>query len=382
MRAGAVRTVTDGEGKYRLIGMPKGKGGGRNDENVIAVVPNDDQPYFVQHRVKVPETAGLGPATLDFKLTRGLWISGRAIDKVTGEPVRCSLTYAPFLSNSFAADLPEFKEARGFTRDVTRNMPRPDGTFRLLGLPGRGVVAAKTLGRSYRVGAAASKIEGMTKGGRPPTFFARQVEDAEALAEINPVPGTESVTCNLVFDRGGTVRLSLVDSAGKPAGPCVVLFHPAPNTTMQGAAPDSTFLLSGLVPNESRRLWILQGQRRIGKVFLLQYDEKGANTLTVTLEPCATVKGCLLDQDGVPLKHVRLRTQARTGAEHAPSVSQGESDSDGRFVLHNLPPGCEYYTILASGLRGKPRFATVAEKVVVSAGKTIDLGEIKLKREE
>jgi hypothetical protein len=265
---------------------------------------------------------------------------------------------------------------------MSQYMPRPDGTFRLLGLPGRGLVAARATGGSYRIGVTASKIEGMTKDGRYPTFFAREIQNAGAIQEINPAAGTPSVTCDLVVDPGGTVQLSLVDGAGKPAGPCVVLFYPAPNTVMYGTAPDSTFVLKGLAPNESRHLWILQPQRRIGKVFFFHYDEKGASTLTVTLEPYATVKGRLLDEDGAPLKHVRLRTRGSTGSDPVVSDYQGECDSDGRFVLRDLPPGCDYYTILANSLKGKPRFATVAEKVVVAAGKTIDLGEIRLKREK
>jgi len=376
--AGVVRTVTDAQGRYRLIGMPKGKGGGRDDENVIAVLPNDDQPYFALDRVKVPETPGLAPTTLDFKLTRGLWITGRATDKATGEPVPCFLTYAPFLSNPFAADLPEFKNARGSMRDMTRNMARPDGTFRLVGLPGRGLVAARALRRSYRVGAAASKIEGMTKGGRYPTYFAREVENAEALQEINPAAGTQSVAGDLVFDPGGTVRLSLVDGAGKPAGPCMIWFKPVPNTTVQSRSLDSTFVLSGLAANESRPLLIEQPQRRIGKAFIFHYDEKAPHTLTVTLEPCATVKGRLVDEEVAPYKHARLSVRANVAGSSLPAA-QGECRSDGRFVLDRLAPGCESYTIYAIGLERGRTFSTVAEKLVVAAGKTIDLGEIKLK---
>jgi hypothetical protein len=257
-------------------------------------------------------------------------------------------------------------------------MPRPDGTFRLVGLPGRGLVAARAVGRSYRVGAAASKIEGMTKGGRYPTYFAREIQDAEALQEINPAPGTQSVTCDLVFDPGGTVRVSLVDGAGKPAGPCLIQFSPAPYHTVQSRSLDSTIDMNGLAPNESRPLLIEQPRRRIGKVLLVHYDEKAPHTLTVTLEPCATVKGRLVDEEGAPFKHARLSINANVAGSVLPA-SQGECRSDGRFVLDRLAPGCESYTIYAIGLERGRTFSTVAEKLVVAAGKTIDLGEIKLK---
>ena len=156
---GAVRTQTDSQGHYRLVGLQKGNGEGRSGRNVIAVVPNDEQPYFMLTRVRVPKTPGLAPATLDFKLTRGLWITGRAIDRETGKPVPCAVVYAPFLSNPLAANLPEFKQQGGNIADMTRHLARPDGTFRLVGLPGRGLVAAKSIARSYRVGAGTKSTE-------------------------------------------------------------------------------------------------------------------------------------------------------------------------------------------------------------------------------
>ena len=64
--------------------------------------PNDEQPYFFYITV-VPNPPGFGPVTLDFKLTQGLWITGRVTDKVTGKPVTAKVTYYPFLSNPFAA---------------------------------------------------------------------------------------------------------------------------------------------------------------------------------------------------------------------------------------------------------------------------------------
>ena len=84
---GILRTVTDAQGKYRLVGMAKGNGRGRDEDNAIAVVPNDDQPYFMLNWFKVPDPPGLSPTTLDFKLTRGVWVTGRVTDNATGAPV-------------------------------------------------------------------------------------------------------------------------------------------------------------------------------------------------------------------------------------------------------------------------------------------------------
>ena len=75
-----VRTTTDAQGRYRLVGMPKGEG------NRIMVVPGNDQPYLVSYR-DVPDSPGLDPVTVDIELKRGVWIEGKITDKVTGKPV-------------------------------------------------------------------------------------------------------------------------------------------------------------------------------------------------------------------------------------------------------------------------------------------------------
>ena len=49
----ALRVKTDAEGKFRLLGMPKGK-------NKLLAVPNDEQPYFL-HAIDVPDPPGAGP---------------------------------------------------------------------------------------------------------------------------------------------------------------------------------------------------------------------------------------------------------------------------------------------------------------------------------
>ena len=81
-----VQTTTDAQGRYRLVGMPKGEG------NRIKIVPGNDQPYLVSYR-DVPDSPGLDPVTADFELKRGIWIEGKMTDKATGKPVAGTSTY-------------------------------------------------------------------------------------------------------------------------------------------------------------------------------------------------------------------------------------------------------------------------------------------------
>ncbi len=81
-----VSTTTDAQGRYRLLGMPKGEG------NSIKAVPGSDQPYVVSLK-DVPDSPGLDPVEADLELKRGVWIQGKITDKVTGKPLQEDLSY-------------------------------------------------------------------------------------------------------------------------------------------------------------------------------------------------------------------------------------------------------------------------------------------------
>src|SRR5262249_23262862 len=96
-----VRTTTDAQGRYRLVGMPKGDG------NKILLPPRADQPSPPAHAV-VPDTPGFDPVTVDWELKRGVWIEGRITDKVTGKPLKGSVEYFSMYANPNLRDYPGF----------------------------------------------------------------------------------------------------------------------------------------------------------------------------------------------------------------------------------------------------------------------------------
>src|SRR5262249_113813 len=73
-----VGTTNDAQGRYRLVGMPKGEG------YTIVAIPDGDRPYVAMHK-DVPDGPGLAPVTVDIELKRGVWIEGKITDKVTGK---------------------------------------------------------------------------------------------------------------------------------------------------------------------------------------------------------------------------------------------------------------------------------------------------------
>ena len=57
---------------------------------------------------------------------------------------------------------------------------RPDGTFRIFGLPGPGILAAKAVGSIYRRGVGAYDIPGMARDGSFATYDSASAKREDA----------------------------------------------------------------------------------------------------------------------------------------------------------------------------------------------------------
>ncbi len=163
-----LKTTTDAQGRFRLLGFPKGAG------NQLLVVPNDDQPYFLRE-VAVPDPPGIAPVPVEVALHKGIWIQGKVTDKETGKPVAGGwMHYIPFLDNAFAQATPEFGNDRNPDGSIyqDRYQTKADGTYRLVGLPGRAIVGVDLhSGKPYLQGAGAESIKGMDSNGKFPTYL-------------------------------------------------------------------------------------------------------------------------------------------------------------------------------------------------------------------
>ena len=106
---------------------------------------------------RCPRRVGPEPATVDFALKRGVAIRGKVSDKATGKPVPAVVEYFVFVDN------PHRDEARRLHGGEVPT--RPDGSFELVGLPGRGLVAARAAKDHYLVGQGADKIAGADENG-------------------------------------------------------------------------------------------------------------------------------------------------------------------------------------------------------------------------
>ncbi len=285
-----LRTVADKNGRYCLLGMPKGEG------NIIRAEPPEDAPYLMAIR-NIANPPGLEPVTADFALKRGVWINGRVLDKITRQPVPAHVEYVVF------ADNPHRKETPGLAVDMYLQTCAEDGTFRVVALPGRGLLAARNWSDQYRMGVGADKIKGLQPDGHfltyPHWLFA---QGYHTLVEVNPAVDAKQMTCDLLLDPGRTLKGEILDPDGKPlAG---VRVSGLRNYNGHGyweheLLKTSTFTVTGLDPDHSRLLEFVHVKKNLAGSVVVKGDDK--EPPVVKLVPAAALTGRLVTPDGKPV---------------------------------------------------------------------------------
>ena len=169
------------------------------------------RPGLLHHAVsRGSRRPGLDPVHYDIALRSGVWITGKVADLKTGKPVPAAVDYFPFLSNPHAKDYRNFDPTSRRSNSSRAIRTDRDGRFRLVGLPGGGVVTAHADDKLYRAGVGAEAIVGRTEHGELLTFDRIVPAVYQGLKEVNVPEGAESFACDLGLDPGGSVRIRLV----------------------------------------------------------------------------------------------------------------------------------------------------------------------------
>jgi hypothetical protein len=299
---------------------------------------------------------------VDFTLKRGVWVRGRVLDK-EGRPVRAKVRYGAFLDN------PNARGVRGYDGSADA-VTGPDGSFAVLALPGRGLLAVKADEDRYLVGVGADRVKPADKTvtnfvliRTHPAFIP---EEYHAFAPVEP--DNRGATCDVVLDPGRSVKGILVGPDGKPLSGVTVLdlklvwSNPRP-------LPGPDFTATVLDPGGSRRIYFLHREKRLGAAVLVRGDTK--EPLTVRLRPCGSVAGRLLDAKGRPRAGVDIYGQSE---DKRMSVSgrwwglyvSGRTDKEGRFRIEGLIPGVTYHVGIGAG----------QQIFTLTAGEVKDVGDL------
>jgi protocatechuate 3,4-dioxygenase beta subunit len=352
--------ITDKEGRYELLGTPKGYASG---SGYVAARPAAGQLYL-QNTVRAPGSPGLGPVTVDIELTQGVTVTGKVTDKSTGKPVANAVVeYWPIYPNPYVV-----KRTKG-TNPRSEAITGPDGSYALTALPGKGmigVVAPKpdvyglayltkeeikaflkikvfeTYGLMWQTGEGGGLgADGIEGGQHGIVLFEPGENDTELVKDIALEPARR---------RQGRV----VGPDGQPltgvtvSGLSTRELH---SETLKGAE----FTVRGINPKAPRSLTFYHKDKNLG-FYLKELPDEKLGPLTSKLQPLGSVSGRVVDQDGQPVAGKRVEIEHGEGG----GWKQVTTDKEGRFRVEGMVPG-KRYMILKPNAERSPLVYVVAE---------------------
>jgi RNA polymerase sigma factor (sigma-70 family) len=356
-----VLATTDSEGRYRLMGMPKGAG------NIIKVVPPGDLPYLAVS-ADVPDSPGFGPVTVDVELKRGVWIEGKITDAVTGKPVKAGVEYIPLYSNPNRRDYPDV-----YRLPFHFGASRADGSYRVVGLPGPGMIAVYGQKNHYlRVSQREDEFgsKGLSDEEYPEH---RRGSNCGALTRVNPARGADKVARDATLDPGWVLKGTVQGPDGKPlAGARSFLLD---GHWWDREATKTAEFTAWFNPHEQGEILFQHLEK--GLVGVAQPPKENGGSVTVRLGPAAAVTGRLVGADGKPQAGVELEVTFQPkgwGSRFNYLPAPVKTDREGRFRVEGLLPGYEFRL---SDTRGELRVGGA-----LRAGQATDLGDVRLKAKE
>jgi len=361
--------LTDADGRFEIRGCPKLQQGYH-----VTAKPPTGQPYFAAS-AWVPEASGLGPLTANFELVSGIPLSGRVTDQATQKPPRAGLVeYYPLFPNPYSGRI-----TNSILQPASSAVIQPDGSYRLTVLAGPGVVCVAASPRdSYAVALVreqdfAGFLEDGIKLDRRRRLRAvcgvgghgfLCLNKYSALSLINLDEKAEFLALDFILQPARTLQGTVVGPDGMPVTGVKVMGL--------GALPEdellegSSFTVVGLNPCGARALFFRHREKGLGKFMTILGDQ--TEPLTVQLDPCGSVLGRLVHNDGKPAPGVTVAFFGAYGRE-----AKGDTDRQGRFRVDGLVPGQKY-----SLTPGLSRLQKDIGEVQVESGRSKDLGDLAL----
>jgi RNA polymerase sigma factor (sigma-70 family) len=372
-----LRTVADKDGKYRLNGMPKGEG------SVIRAGPPEGAPYLGATQ-RLNDSPALEPITADFNLKRGVWIIAKVKDKETGEPVRATFDYGVFEDNPNRKEVPNLS----FDSYTYNNV---DGTFKIVGLPGRGLVGVRAYPpeNQYRMAVGADQIKGLREDGHFFTFpHLLYSKGFNTLVEVNPAADADGVSVEILFHPGLKLTGTILDPDGKPLAGALASGLDSNSTWSYQPLKIAEFTVRGLEKGETRLLQFFHKDKNLSGSVAIKEGQK--DKLTVKLAPSGTLTGRLVNADGKPVidgEIIALINQP-LGAAGEPKVDFTKGsfhenrirvNKNGEFRIEGLIPGLKYQMGVIKGVYLHKLGGEAAADITIKAGETKKLGDVEVK---
>jgi RNA polymerase sigma factor (sigma-70 family) len=327
------QTTCDGQGRFRLTGMPKAP-----NNSLWAVA--GELPY-VRVTKPVGDPQGLGPVQAGVELRRGVWVKGRVINRVSGRPVSATVQYLALRDNPHLKDFPGAKISIGIDgSDEVEYRTDADGRFRAVAIAGAGMLVVRSLEPGYVAAVpltakAAANVLGQSN-------FEYQQDTFEALEPINLLENELSVGPDITLTPGRPQHVRPVGPEGRPVER-TLKFGEHSRSTLGDLVPGSEFTFIHCRPGKPERVVIISENREMAAFVDIKGGEP--DPISVTLQPSGTVIGRLVDEDGRPRPNVRLEVCYHLGESQVEEQSFSPplmTGPDGRFRIRGLSPGLPY----------------------------------------
>lgn len=377
------RATTDKDGNYVIRGVVK------STKVQVAVFPAEKQPYFHYHTT-VSGKPGLAEITADLKLTRGVLVKGKLVEKGTGQPVAGGVRYTALADNTHYAGLMADRRGENAKSIGTGG----SGLFEVVVLPGAGVIMAQgdvffpVRGSAFtqvRV-AKADKGRASNQFGLGDTFTAADnhvivLGGQSGYAIIDPKTTDESIEVTIELDRGKSVSGTVVDADGKPATG-VTAYQLEACYSFPQPLKDGKFTAIALETDHPRTVLFVDAAKKLSATVTLKGDEKD---VTVKLQSWGKIGGRLLDAEGKPVVGAKVTASAKSDFVHMSlnkdlDEQPATTDAEGKFTL-DVPSGDLRY-LLSFSVKNKFQdtgFDPKANGHTVKPGETTEVGDMKVK---
>jgi RNA polymerase sigma factor (sigma-70 family) len=373
--SGLCEALTDKEGRYELLGVPK-------SANYGVYLESPKGRHYFGRRATVADTPGAEALTADFEMEQAtVLVHGKVTDKGTGRPVAgARIEYWPLYGNNTAAKMEAGSVPTGKT------ITGAEGTYDLPVMPGPGVMLVTgPRPNAYMAGWVTleerkaffqtplimpgspdpdGSFEVSTGGGGPVGGVAQRGHHAVVLLE--PGEKEEALVRDVTLVRPRERKGRVVGPDGKPlVGVMVAGVDPS------GAVKGDEFIARDFNPKAPAPLLTFYHKDKNLGAFLRGLPPETDGPLVVKLQPCGSLSGRIVDHDGQPV--VGFRGGFSPGKEFS-------TDKEGRFRVEGLVPGLEYNFFWMKKSQGQVVQAMKRDgpNAVVAPGMNKDFGDIRM----
>ena len=340
----------------------------------FVVVTAKGQPYFTVLK-PIDDPPGLGPIRVDIALKRGVWVEGSVTNRADGRPVNATVRYYPMPDNRHVEEYPDATFSDDVPSKKSDFSTDPDGRFRALALPGRGILAVRTTQPDYPTVQSRSSNEADSA---LPDALKYLMSECQALVPIN-LGDAEKVTIpNIVVVQSRTQHVKVVAPDGKPVVE-IRLFGNLMRNPFGRAWSGSEFTFVHTDPGKEEPISVVNPDETGGTLLVVKGDEP--DPISITLQPAGTVTGRLVDEKGRPRPNVPfvvMQDLKTARGERYPG--EPPTGPDGRFRISGLVAGVCYCVVAISNNPANRLMSSIGEpRWTVKPGETRDWGDVQFR---